>query len=674
MKTGAVSAYTCAAGAGYADGSPLCGKCVDGYAKALYECNECTMSSGAYAVLSALFVLLWFPLLRDLISKRVKSLYTTTSFVQYLGIYATFDIAWADGSGLKQLFVALGLFNLSLDAVHLQCLMSWKEVWLLQAFLPLLYPVVYILFIVPTELGLAAYRGKDLSLRAAIGGMLSPLLFYLNMYYYTGIANSFEMLICSKDGTGGSYLVVNPDIKCWEGEHTSYAAVAFLALAFYMVLLPAYYCWIFFVKLPKAGLDKADSLRDYGFLYERFQPELWYWELMEIMRKFVFVLVAKLGITMDTAEATFVALIGVTIVLLAEMMRHPFKSTAYDFVEEFTTLTEFVVLVLGIMALYRTQTGLDMVWIEPVAWVFVGVSFVIIAVISIADLNTLRKLRWVDRLRAKCNARLSPAIFDLQFCKYLLPRFVEQANAKQLAALNAVEERLAELINANKLHFTADDDHEYVSLCKLAPAVADYLARGGELNARDMSGAISPEFVASVVAKSRASFSMAGNAPICEGELSKPAKVLGADASATPTVPSALLFNDKLLGSVLTFMERKATVDELDKFAALFDAIQSFELSTRGAPQGATDKAAYLLDMVGLRKHVHAKNRLLVDILTGMHNKPKSEFKISLRPYSMDFGAMTATRRSSADNITPVIIAPKSCNEDDCASKGSANC
>ena len=72
--------------------------------------------------------------------------------------------------------------------------------------------------------------------------------------------------------------------------------------------------------------------------------------------------------------------------------------------------------------------------------------------------------------------------------------------------------------------------------------------------------------------------------------------------------------------------------------------------------------------------HVHAKNRLLVDILTGMHNKPKSEFKISLRPYSMDFGAMTATRRSSADNITPVIIAPKSCNEDDCASKGSANC
>ena len=671
MKTGAVSAYTCDGAAGYADGSPLCGTCVEGFAKALYECNECTLSSGAYAVLSTLFVLLWFPLLRDLISRRVRSLYTTTSFVQYLGIYATFDIAWADGSSLKQLFVAFGFFNLSLDAVHLQCLLSWKEVWLLQAFLPLLYPVVYILFVVPTELGLSRARGKELTFGKAVGGMLSPLLFYLNMYYYTGIANSFEMLICSQDGDGGSYLVVNPTIKCWQGEHVSYAAVAVVAVVFYMVLLPAYYCYVFFVRLPKQGLDNADSLANYGFLYERFEPELWYWELIEIMRKFVFVLVAKLGITMDTAEATFIALIGVTIVLLSELMRHPFKSTAYDVVEEFTTLTEFVVLVLGIMALYRTQTGMDMVWIEPVAWVFIGISFIIIAVISIADVNTLLKLRWVDRLRTKASARLSPAIFDLQFCKYLLPRFVEQASPEQLAALNTVEERLAELINANKLSFAADDDHEYVALCKLAPGVADYLARGGELNARDMSGAISPEFVASVVAKSRSSFSQP-----CEKSPVKPGKAVCTSEPGTLNVPSALLFNDKLLGSVLTFMERKATVEELDKFAALFDAVQSFELSTRGQQQGAMGAAAHLLDMIGLRKHVHAKNRLLVDIVSGTHNKPKSQFKISLRPYSMDFGAMTATRRSSCDNIAPVIIAPKPFDDVACnpaASKDSAN-
>ena len=89
-------------------------------------------------------------------------------------------------------------------------------------------------------------------------------------------------------------------------------------------------------------------------------------ELIEIMRKFVFVLVAKLGIAMDTAEATFVA-IGVTVVLLSELMRHPFKSTAYDVVEEFTTLTEFVVLVLGIGPLPNADRY-GHGWIEPVAW------------------------------------------------------------------------------------------------------------------------------------------------------------------------------------------------------------------------------------------------------------------------------------------------------------------
>jgi hypothetical protein len=89
---------------GYKAGSALCSLCDEdnGYALQMTHCSSCTMGEGAYIFFGICMVLIWFPLQRVLITRYVRSLYTTTSFVQYLGFYSYLRISWS--SNVKALF------------------------------------------------------------------------------------------------------------------------------------------------------------------------------------------------------------------------------------------------------------------------------------------------------------------------------------------------------------------------------------------------------------------------------------------------------------------------------------------------------------------------------------------------------------------------------------------
>ena len=50
---------------------------------------------------------------------------------------------------------------------------------------------------------------------------------------------------------------------------------------------------------------------------------------------------------------------------------HPFRSRLYDYLEEMTGVTEFMVLLLGLLLTAKPEPD-D--WIEPFAWIFVALS------------------------------------------------------------------------------------------------------------------------------------------------------------------------------------------------------------------------------------------------------------------------------------------------------------
>ena len=77
-------------------------------------------------------MLAWFPIQRTIITKYLRSMYTITSYVQYLGFYSQLNVPWP--TGLMSLFKGFSFFNLSLEAIHLTCGgLSYTDIWMLQA-------------------------------------------------------------------------------------------------------------------------------------------------------------------------------------------------------------------------------------------------------------------------------------------------------------------------------------------------------------------------------------------------------------------------------------------------------------------------------------------------------------------------------------------------------------
>ena len=65
-------AFRCADG--HVNGSSLCSRCEPGFAWRNKQCKECTQPAGIYWFTSLALVAAWFPILREILTKWVKSL------------------------------------------------------------------------------------------------------------------------------------------------------------------------------------------------------------------------------------------------------------------------------------------------------------------------------------------------------------------------------------------------------------------------------------------------------------------------------------------------------------------------------------------------------------------------------------------------------------------------
>jgi hypothetical protein len=119
--------------------------------------------------------------------------------------------------------------------------------------------------------------------------MFSGAIHCLNFYYLTGAGAAFELLRCDPDH---NFLVKNPSMKCWEGLHAQLMVVNAFVLLLYLVAIPATYAYVLGYRVRKQGLQSARLNTLFGFLWVRFEPRTYWWEITEIgLRKIPLLLI-----------------------------------------------------------------------------------------------------------------------------------------------------------------------------------------------------------------------------------------------------------------------------------------------------------------------------------------------------------------------------------------------
>ena len=209
------------------------------------------------------------------------------------------------------------------------------------------------------------------------------------------------------------------------------------------MLLPFAFAYVLLVIVPRRGLQNKEMLNSFGFLYHRFEPHLWWWELIEIFRKLTFVTIAAWGQTMEPINQSSLATVAVLLVLLLELYFHPFRSALFDLLEEFTTLTEVLVLLLGILII-ATSTDVggipkDFGWVETTTYVIIALALALVVYTLLVDALALKSDPRNRKLRSKHGVLMSHAVFNLDIHSQVVPAYVAQADEAAIERLRTVE-------------------------------------------------------------------------------------------------------------------------------------------------------------------------------------------------------------------------------------------
>jgi len=239
-------------------------------------------------------------------------------------------------------------------------------------------------------------------------------------------------------------------MQCYVGEFWLYGAIALVAIIFYALILPLSLCRILVVKVKREGLQNERMLRVYGFLYTRFRDDVWYWEIPEIFRKFMFAFTIAISRALDLTALEQVVLILMVVVLVALcVLVRPFKFHYQDLCELATTSTE-VILVVGSIVVVNRQGPDDypaVEWIMTVALCF-GLSACVFGLII--DQLRLNLAARINKIRTRTGLSLSDKLFDVYFNDCFILRFLESASKDSIKAFKNVEDMLTVMTMKDK--------------------------------------------------------------------------------------------------------------------------------------------------------------------------------------------------------------------------------
>ena len=298
-----------------------------------------------------------------------------------------------------------------------------------------------------TLMNLTSWRPRrDWSSAATLDLYGPSALYFLNIYYITGSFESFELLKCEFDGLGGQFLSTDPTIMCWTGQHAGYTALGTIGLFCYLLGVPGLYGYVLFVRLPRRGLTNKWNKALFGFLYGRFEPAYYWWEITEVIKKTVLVVAAVWFRDSGFLQCYFVMLFfGANLAFTFKYA--PFKMYSHDIIDTVTSVAQLLMLTAAIGVMLRTSTagteyqGEDsMEWLEPmVFFVFLVALLVCVAVVSI-DLVPLYQQRRAAKLRKEHKGLTLPdTLLELSFCDYALLEYAERATPEAMGVLVGVE-------------------------------------------------------------------------------------------------------------------------------------------------------------------------------------------------------------------------------------------
>ena len=191
------------------------------------------------------------------------------------------------------------------------------------------------------------YRKKTENLKEKFLGTIIVQFFF---FYPTLIRMNFLAFYCTELDNNDYYLNSYMNVKCWSGSHLIFLLIVVIpSIILLCIGLPT----ILFVNIWKnrTKLDEITEKLKYGFLYNGFKSDFYYWEFVIVIRKLliivIFVFISKISIPIQ-ALCTFLVIL---ICFLLQLRLEPYSSAQLNLLEIMSITVTAVTIYSGIFFL-----------------------------------------------------------------------------------------------------------------------------------------------------------------------------------------------------------------------------------------------------------------------------------------------------------------------------------
>ena len=349
----------------------ICAGCEKSHYKSGKECVSCPSGPTKYLIyiFSPMLLLAFFPLLKYLIGGgRTPSLYVANSFFQITAVFGGFAINWP--ADIKEILKAIGVFNFNWNLMFFSChdpRPTFLEDWVMFQLLP----VYYLLFFFGRHyfykhLWPAAWADDNTcftfcgrSAKSFFGGTgwmasLHASLFMGNLLWLATLNKSLTMFACGQLPNGDYYLVDDPTVTCYAGDHLRLMILAIAALCIYTLGWPLFLAVAFRIAFrKKLLLGSAQFAGLLGFLYKRYEIQWFWWHTIIIAHKLAIVL-TKIFL-FNTFYQCPIAIVVTLVMMVLQSFARAYESTMLDRLQMAGYSTQFCLLFLGL--LFATDKG-----------------------------------------------------------------------------------------------------------------------------------------------------------------------------------------------------------------------------------------------------------------------------------------------------------------------------
>ncbi|KNC55551.1 uncharacterized protein AMSG_01814 [Thecamonas trahens ATCC 50062] len=332
------------------------------------------------------------------------SLAVGASFLQMISILPSFGIKWPNF--VKSFFNVFQILALNLSQFfEPQCMVDQGSspfllVWAIKMSLPLIFSAIFLFGgglasvyylirkCVPTRKleqcspRLAGWFPElsKLGLKVVLWSCLNAFLTCLVLCYIVLTSAALSIFGCTRQADGTLTMNAEPAMTCKSKTWNNMVAVSVVALLLYGVGFPATVFWV--LRTRRYSLWKEKNVIRYGLLYQRYLRKFYLYELVLIVRKFLFVFGKALFPGSPQAQIIW----AMCTVLLGSGVQYvlaPFRDRHINWLEQLHLVSAAFILMLGVVfdatassmsESGRTTLGIIIICVIVINIVVIGVA------------------------------------------------------------------------------------------------------------------------------------------------------------------------------------------------------------------------------------------------------------------------------------------------------------